>query len=65
MDVVLYPAGQSDRAIAILERSLESSRGQTEAFDLFFLAMAHHRLGHREEACECHDRALFPGWSIR
>ena len=53
LEVALYRADQSDGAVAILERSLEASRGLTDAFDLFFLSMAQHRLGHREEACEC------------
>jgi serine/threonine protein kinase/WD40 repeat protein/tetratricopeptide (TPR) repeat protein len=56
--VVLYRAGQSAAAVTILEKSLEAGHGQFDAFDLFFLAMAHHRLGHRGEARRDLDRAI-------
>jgi hypothetical protein len=56
--VVLYRAGRYAEAVTILERSLEAGRGQLDAFDLYFLAMAHHRLGHRDEARRCFDRAV-------
>ncbi len=58
LGVVLYRAGQYGEAIATLELSLAAGRGQFDAFDFFFLAMAHHRLGHRADASTHFDRAL-------
>jgi WD40 repeat protein/tetratricopeptide (TPR) repeat protein len=58
MGVVLYRMGRFDEAVAALERSRDAHRGQYDAFDLFFLAMAHHRLGHREAARDAFDRAV-------
>jgi tetratricopeptide (TPR) repeat protein len=58
LGVIHYRAGRHAEAIATLRRSLPAGRGLTDGFDLFFLAMAHHRLGHREEARACYDRAL-------
>jgi tetratricopeptide (TPR) repeat protein len=51
--VALYRAGHFAEAVTVLEKSLEAGRGQSDGFDLFFLAMAHHRLGHRAEARRC------------
>jgi tetratricopeptide (TPR) repeat protein len=58
LGVALYRAGDFTKAIENLERSLAAGHGQSDAFDLFFLAMAHHRLGHHEEAKRCFDRAV-------
>ena len=56
--VVLYRARQFADAVTVLEKSLEAGKGRFDGFDLFFLAMAHHRLGHRAEARRCLDRAI-------
>jgi tetratricopeptide (TPR) repeat protein len=58
LGVALYRSAGFAEAIEALDRSLTASRGELAAFDLFFLAMAHHRLGHRDEARACYDRAV-------
>ena len=50
LGAALYRAGRCDEAIRRLEEGIKL-RGETDvAQDSVFLAMAHHRLGHREEA---------------
>jgi tetratricopeptide (TPR) repeat protein len=56
--VVLYRAGRDAEAIEPLQRSLAASRGRYDGFNLFFLAMAHHRLGRRDEARAYLDRGV-------
>ncbi len=57
LGVALYRAGRYAESITILERSLEAGHGETEACDLLFLAMAHHRLGQAELASARLERA--------
>jgi tetratricopeptide (TPR) repeat protein len=58
LGVALYRAGRFDQAIETLGKSLKAGRGHFDGFDLFFLAMAHHRLGHDVEARACYDRGV-------
>src|SRR5262249_53095889 len=61
----LYHAGHYADAVPVLEQGLagewsegDAFKGELEAFGLFFLAMAHHRLGHVGQAHDCFDRAV-------
>jgi serine/threonine protein kinase/WD40 repeat protein len=57
LGVALYRSGQFAEAVPILEQSLREGKGQADAFDLYFLAMCHHRLGEPAQARECRERA--------
>jgi Flp pilus assembly protein TadD len=58
LGVALYRAGRYAEAIDTLQRSLAASKGQGEAFNFFFLAMAHHRLGRTDRARDAFDRGV-------
>jgi uncharacterized protein HemY len=58
LGVALYRAVRHDEAVPVLKRSLDASGGKTDAYDLFFLAMARHRLGEASEARADFDRAV-------
>jgi tetratricopeptide (TPR) repeat protein len=58
LGVAEYRAGHHAQAIITLERSLAIGKGQADAFDLFFLAMARHQLGQIAQANADFKRAL-------
>jgi uncharacterized protein HemY len=57
LGVAHYGAGDWQSAIASLEKSMELRQGG-DAFDWFFLAMAHWQLGARAEARKWFDQAV-------
>jgi serine/threonine protein kinase/Tfp pilus assembly protein PilF/WD40 repeat protein len=57
LGVVHYRLGNWQDAIQALQRSMDFNHGGT-AFDYFFLAMAHRKLGHADEARLWYDRGL-------
>jgi len=52
-----YRAGDHQAAVAALEQSMKVRNGG-DSFDWFFLAMAHRRLGHGDDAREWYDKAV-------
>jgi tetratricopeptide (TPR) repeat protein len=58
LGVAQYRAGRWKNAIETLGHSLSLAHGQDESFDTFFLAMAHWKLGNRQEARTWYARAL-------
>jgi eukaryotic-like serine/threonine-protein kinase len=58
LGVALYRAGELKRAVRELEAAAPMQGGRGTAFDLFFLAMCHARLGEPGKAKECFDQAV-------
>jgi WD40 repeat protein/tetratricopeptide (TPR) repeat protein len=57
LGVAYYRNGRYRDAITELEASLKGGGGQSDGFDLYFLAMCHHQLGEMALAKECFGRA--------
>ena len=58
LGIALYRAGRLTEALIELNKSLKGSAGQTDGFDLYFLAMASHRQGAAEAAQRYYARAI-------
>jgi serine/threonine protein kinase/WD40 repeat protein/Tfp pilus assembly protein PilF len=57
LGLAYYRAGRFRDAVAALEKSLRGGAGQSDALDLYFLALCHHRLGDAARARDCYARA--------
>lgn len=58
LGLALYRVGQYAEAIPVLDQSLATGTGDSAAYDLFILAMAHQKLGHASQARAYFDRAV-------
>jgi tetratricopeptide (TPR) repeat protein len=58
LGVALYRTARLDEAVSVLEKALILGKGDWDGFDVFFLAMAHARLGHAQRGHDCFDRAI-------
>ena len=56
LGVALYRNDKLDEALTILEKSLKEGQGQSDAYDLFVLAMCHHRQADTDKAKDCRER---------
>ena len=56
LGATLYRAGRFEDAIRRLKEGVKARNGAEEPLDWPFLSMAHHRIGHRDEARRWLDR---------
>jgi eukaryotic-like serine/threonine-protein kinase len=59
LGVAYYRAGRYHEAVKVLRRNLDGQEDWGLAFDLYFLAMSHHRLGETARARDYYD------WAVR
>jgi tetratricopeptide (TPR) repeat protein len=64
LGVAYYRAGNWKEAVNALQKSMELGKGG-DVVDWLFLAMAHWRLGHKDEARKWYDRAADGAEPIR
>jgi tetratricopeptide (TPR) repeat protein len=60
LGVTLYRAGRFEDAIRRIEEGIQSRNGASDAQDWVFLALAHHRLGHRDKALSWLEKLRSP-----
>jgi WD40 repeat protein/tetratricopeptide (TPR) repeat protein/tRNA A-37 threonylcarbamoyl transferase component Bud32 len=58
LGVAYYRLGQFTEAKETIRRSLDDHKARGTASELFFLAMSHYRLGERDKARGCYERAV-------
>ena len=58
LGVVYYRNGQFEEAVQTLTRATAASEEGGTAFDFFFLAMSHHRLGRAKDAADAYEKAV-------
>ena len=58
LGIAYYRAGRFKDAVVQLEKSLHGGTGHSDAFNLYFMAMAFHRLGQSAKANECYSQAV-------